>query len=204
MQRRGQLRAHADDKDGEEGPTSEKQVFNRGECRQQDADWEEPLLKRIRHLREMTMKAEAARAGKRLKHAVAALSVVGTFAGRRDLYRRLASMTDVELLAALAADNFKLILEGSSFPPGINRPAPSPQPTLDTGQGSGEERRENTRTLERGPPPQRPSTRQQPAPTSQHPAHTSQHSRPTLACPVASSPQANHRNQLTGRKQKQK
>jgi hypothetical protein len=46
-----------------------------------DANWEEPLLKQIRHLRKMTMKAEAARAEKRLKHAVAALSAVGTFAG---------------------------------------------------------------------------------------------------------------------------
>jgi hypothetical protein len=49
-------------------------VFNRGE---HNADWEEPLLKQIKHLREMTMRAEAARAGNRLKHAVEALSVVG-------------------------------------------------------------------------------------------------------------------------------
>jgi hypothetical protein len=54
----------------------------------------------------MTMRAKAARAGKRLKHAVEAFSVVDSMAGRRDLYRCLASITDVELLAALAADNF--------------------------------------------------------------------------------------------------
>jgi hypothetical protein len=135
-------------------------VFNRGECSQHDPDWEEPLLKRIRHLQEMTMKAEAARAGKRLKHAVAALSVVGTFAGRRDLYRRLASMTDVQLLAALAADNFELILEGSSFPPGTNGSAPGQQQTLDTEQRYGEGGKENARTLKPGPPPQLPSTSQ--------------------------------------------
>jgi hypothetical protein len=80
-------------------------------------------------------------------------------------------MMDVELLAALAADNFELILVGSRFPPGTNGPVPTPQTMLDTGQGSDEERRENVRTLERGPPPPlRPSTRQHPVPASQHPA----------------------------------
>jgi hypothetical protein len=64
-------------------------------------------------------------------------------------------MMDVELLAALAADNFELILVGSRFPPGTNGPVPTPQTMLDTGQGSDEERRENVRTLERGPPPPR-------------------------------------------------
>jgi hypothetical protein len=83
MQRRGQLRAHAEDEDGEDGPSSEKQVFNRGECRQHDDNWEEPLLKRIKHLREMTMRADAARARKQLKHAVAPLYVVGTARGRK-------------------------------------------------------------------------------------------------------------------------
>jgi hypothetical protein len=110
MQRRGQLRAHAEDEDEEDGPSEKKRVFNRRKGREHDADWEEPLLKRIKHLREITMRAKAARAGKRLKHAVAALSVVGTVAGRRDLHRGLASMTEIELLAALAADNFELIL----------------------------------------------------------------------------------------------
>jgi hypothetical protein len=47
MRCRGRVRPHADDK----GPTSEKQVFNCGECRPHDSDWEEPLVKRIRHLR---------------------------------------------------------------------------------------------------------------------------------------------------------
>jgi hypothetical protein len=74
MQRQGQLRAHAEDEDGQDGPSAEKQVFNKGERRQQDADWEEPLLKRIKHLRKMTMRAKAARAGNRFKHAVTALS----------------------------------------------------------------------------------------------------------------------------------
>jgi hypothetical protein len=87
--------------------------------------------------------------------------VVGTVAGQRDLYRRLASMTDVELLAALAADNLELILEDSRFPPGTNGPGPTPHKTLDTGQGSKGERREIARTLEQRPPPQRSSTSQQ-------------------------------------------
>jgi hypothetical protein len=166
MQRRGQLQAHAEDEDRQDGLSVEKRVFNRGERREHDVDWEEPLLKRIKHLREMTMRAEAARAGNRLKHAVIALSVVGYEAGRRDLYRRLASITDLELLAALAAGNFELILEGSTFPPGTNGPARTPQTMLNTGQGT----RENARTLEQGPPPQRPPTLQQPGPASHHPA----------------------------------
>jgi hypothetical protein len=37
--------------------------------------------------------------------------VEGAFAGCRDLYRRLAAMMDAQLIAALAADNFELILE---------------------------------------------------------------------------------------------
>jgi hypothetical protein len=89
--------------------------FNRGERREHAAEWEEPLLKPIKHLKEMTMGAEAARAGKRFKHAVTALSVISYEAGQRNLYRSLASMTDVELLAALAAGNFELSLEGSTL-----------------------------------------------------------------------------------------
>jgi hypothetical protein len=67
-----------------------------------------------------------------------------------------------------------LILEGSRFPPGSNGPGPTPQTMLDTGQGSEEERRQNARTLEQGPPPQRPSTRQQTAPASKYPASADQ------------------------------
>jgi hypothetical protein len=148
MQRRGQLRAQAEDEDGQDGPSAEKQLFNRGERREHDADWEEPLLKRIKHLKEMTMRAEAARAGKRCKHAVTALSVIGYEAGQRNLYRCLASMTDVELLAALATGNFELSLEGSTFPP-----ATPPTATLNQG-------------------PQRPPALQQPEPASHHPAST--------------------------------
>jgi hypothetical protein len=127
MLRRGQLRAHAEDEDGQDGPSAEKQVFNRGERREHDAKWEEPLLKRIKHLKEMTMRAEAARA--RFKHAVTALSVISYEAGQRNLYRSLASMTDVELLAALAEGNFELSLEGSTLrpatPPAARQPGPA-------------------------------------------------------------------------------
>jgi hypothetical protein len=111
----GQLRAHAEDEDGQDGPTAEKRVFNRGERLEHAAKWEEPLLKRIRNVKEMTMRAEAAKAGKRFKHAVTALSMISCKAGQRNLHRSLASMTDVELLAALAAGNFELSLEGSTL-----------------------------------------------------------------------------------------
>jgi hypothetical protein len=100
------------------------------------------------HLKDMTMRAEAARAGKHFKHAATALSVIGYEAGQRNLNRRLASMTDEELLAALAAGNFELSLEGSTFPP-----VTPPRATLDQG-------------------PQRPPALQQPGPTSHHPAST--------------------------------
>jgi hypothetical protein len=132
-------------------------LFNRGERREHDTHWEEPLLKRIKHLRDLTIRAKAARAGNRFKHAVTALSVIGYEAGQRNLYRRLASMKDVELLAALAAGSFELSLEGSTFPP-----VPAPQATLDTGRG--------TRTLDQGP--QRPPALQQPGLASHHPAST--------------------------------
>jgi hypothetical protein len=92
------------------------------------------------------MRAKAARAGKRFKHAVTALFVIGYKAGQRNLYRRLASMTDVELLAALAAGNFELSLEGSTLPP-------VRQPTAALHQG-----------------PQRPPAAQQPGPASHHQA----------------------------------
>jgi hypothetical protein len=113
------------------------------------------------------MKAESARAGRCLKIAVATLSVEGAFAGCRDFYRCLSAMTDAQLLAALAADNFELILQGSNFPPATNGPAPFPRPTLDSGPTRGGGRRENERTLEPGPPALRlfpdPLDRQQPA-----------------------------------------
>jgi hypothetical protein len=70
MSRRSTLRPHGNDEEGQDGPTEEKRVYNRGERREHDDKWEEPLLKRIKHLRELTMRAEAARAGKRFKHAV--------------------------------------------------------------------------------------------------------------------------------------
>jgi hypothetical protein len=54
MLRRGMLRPHGNDEDGQGGPTEEKRVYNRGERRKHDAEWEEPLLKRIRHLKKMT------------------------------------------------------------------------------------------------------------------------------------------------------
>jgi hypothetical protein len=55
MLRRGMLRPHANNEEGQDGPTEEKRVYNRGERCKHDAEWEEPLLKQIRHLKEMTM-----------------------------------------------------------------------------------------------------------------------------------------------------
>jgi hypothetical protein len=127
MLRRGLLKPHANNEDGQDGPTEEKRVYNRGECREHDAEWEEPLLKRIRHLKEMTMRAEAARAGKRFKHAVTALSVMSYETGQKNLYRTLAPMTDGQLLSALAAGSVELSINGAT-PPAPHPTPPAPQP----------------------------------------------------------------------------
>jgi hypothetical protein len=126
MLRRGLLRPHAEDKDGQDGPTEDKRVYNRGELCEHDAEWEEPLLKRIKHLKEMTMRAEAARAGKRFKHAVMALSVMSYETGQKNLYRTLAAMTDGQLLLALAAGSVELSINGAT-PPARQPALPAPQ-----------------------------------------------------------------------------
>jgi hypothetical protein len=128
MLRRGLLQPHADDEDGQDGPTEKKRVYNRGERHEYDAEWEEPLLKQIRHLKEMTMRAEAARAGKRFKHAVTALSVMSYETGQKNLYRTLASMTDGQLLVALAARSVELSINGAT-PPAHQPTPPAPQPS---------------------------------------------------------------------------
>jgi hypothetical protein len=102
-------------------------VYNRGDRREHDAKWEEPLLKKIRHLKEMTMRAEAARAGKRFKHAVTALSVMSYKMGQKNLYRTLAAMTDGQLLAALEAGSVELSINGAT-PPARQSTPPVPQP----------------------------------------------------------------------------
>jgi hypothetical protein len=103
-------------------------VYNRGECRKQDKEWEEPLLKRIKHLKELTMRAEAARAGKRFKHAVMALSVMSYETGQNFFYRTLAAMTDGQLLASLEAGSIELSISGAT-PPAYQPTLPTPQPT---------------------------------------------------------------------------
>jgi hypothetical protein len=127
MLRRGMLRPHGNDEDGQDGPTEEKRLYNRGERREHDAEWEEPLLKRIRHLKEMTMRVEAASAGKRFKHAVTALSVMSYETGQKNLYMTLAAMTDGQLLAALEAGSVELSINGATPPARQPRP-PEPQP----------------------------------------------------------------------------
>jgi hypothetical protein len=124
MLRRGLLRPNADDEDGQDGPTEEKR--NRGEPRDHDTKWEEPLLKRIRHLKEMTMRAEAARAGKRFKHEVTALSVMSYETGQKNLYKTLVAMTDGQLLSALAAGSVELSINAT--PPARLPTSPAPQP----------------------------------------------------------------------------
>jgi hypothetical protein len=128
MLRRGTLRPHGDNEEGQEGPTEEKRVFNRGERRKHDDEWEEPLLKQIKHLKEMTMRAEAARAGKRFKHAVTALSVMSYETGQKHFYRTLAAMTDGQLLAALEAGSIELSIS-RALPPAYQPTLPAPQPT---------------------------------------------------------------------------
>jgi hypothetical protein len=103
-------------------------VYNRGERREHDDEWEEPLLKRIKHLKELTMRAEAARAGKRFKHAVTALSVMNYETGQNNFYRTLAAMTDGQLLAALEAGSIELSISGAT-PPAHKPTPPAPQPT---------------------------------------------------------------------------
>jgi hypothetical protein len=127
MLRRGILRPHGNDEEGQDGLTKEKCVFNRGERRKHDDEWEEPLLKRIKHLKEMTMRAEAARAGKRFKHAVTALSVMSYETGQKHFYRTLAAMTDGQLLAALEAGSIELSISGA-LPPAHQPTLPTPQP----------------------------------------------------------------------------
>jgi hypothetical protein len=81
MARRGTLRPHGNDEEDEDGPTEQKRVFNRGERREHDDEWEEPLLKRIKNVMERGMRAEATKARKRFKQVVTALSVMSYEAG---------------------------------------------------------------------------------------------------------------------------
>jgi type IV secretory pathway VirB10-like protein len=100
-------------------------VYNRGK---HDHEWEEPLLKRIKHLKELTMRAEAKRGGKRFKHAVTALSVMSYKTGQKFFYRTLAAMTGGQLLAALEAGSVELSISGAT-PPAHQPTPPTPQPT---------------------------------------------------------------------------
>jgi hypothetical protein len=132
MLRRGTLRPHGDDKGDQDGPTEEKRVFNRGERREHDDEWEEQLLKRIKHLTERVLRAEAARAGKRFKHAVTALSVMSYEARQKDFCKSFSAMTDEQLLAALEAGRLELNSSGAQTPahqpsqPAPSQPAPQP------------------------------------------------------------------------------
>jgi hypothetical protein len=128
MLRRGMLRPHGDEKDGQDRPTEEKRMYNRGERRKHEAKWEELLLKRIKHLKELTMRAEAVRAWKRFKHAVTALSVMSYKTGQKNFLRTLAAMTDGHLLAALEAGSIELSISGAT-PPAHQPTPPAPQLT---------------------------------------------------------------------------
>jgi hypothetical protein len=131
MLRRGILQPHGDDEEGQDGLTKEKRVFNRGKRRKHDDEWEQSLLKRIKQLKEITMRAEAARAGKRFKHAeVQALSVMSYETGQKHFDRTLAAMTDGQLLAALEAGSIDFSISRASLPahqPTLHTPQPTSQ-----------------------------------------------------------------------------
>jgi type IV secretory pathway VirB10-like protein len=78
----------------------------------------------------MTMRAEAARAGKRFKHAVTALSVMSYETGQKHFYKTLAAMTDGQLLIALEAGSIELSISGAA--------PPAHQPTLPTTRPTGQ------------------------------------------------------------------
>jgi hypothetical protein len=69
------------------------------------------------------MRAEAARAGKRFKHAVMSYET-----GQKNIYRTLAAMTEGQLLAALEAGSIELSMNGAT-PPAHQPAPPAPQPT---------------------------------------------------------------------------
>jgi hypothetical protein len=131
MARRGRLRPHGNDEEDQDGPTEEKRVFNRGERREHDDEWEEPLLKRIKHLTER-MRAEATKARKRFKQVVAALSVMSYEARQRDFCKSFSAMTDEQLLAAIERGKLEFSSSRAQTPghqPIQHAPSqPAPQP----------------------------------------------------------------------------
>jgi hypothetical protein len=78
------------------------------------------------------MRAEAARAGKRFKQAVTALSVMSYEARQKDFCKSFSSMTDEQLLAAIEAGKLELSSSGAQTPahqPIQHAPSqPAPQP----------------------------------------------------------------------------
>jgi hypothetical protein len=111
------------------GPTEEKRVFNRGERRRHDDEWEEPLLKWIKNVMEQGMRAEATKARKRFKQAVTALSVMSYEARQKDFYKNFAAMTDIQLLAALEAGELEFssgIAQAPVHQPRAGQPAQQP------------------------------------------------------------------------------
>jgi hypothetical protein len=134
MIRRGTVRSHGDDDEDEDGPTEEKRVFNRGERREHEDEWEEPLLKRIRNVMEGRMRAEATKARKRFSQAVQALSVMKSVrsyeARQKDFCKNFAAMTDIQLLAALESGELEFssgIAQAPVHQQGAGRPAQQPE-----------------------------------------------------------------------------
>jgi hypothetical protein len=134
MVRRGTVRSHDDDDEVEDGPTEEKRVFNRGERREHEDEWEEPTLKRIRKVLESRMRAEATKAKKRFSKSVQALSVMksgGSYEARqKDLCQKFAAMTDIQILAALESGELEFssgIAQAPVHQQGAGRPAQQPE-----------------------------------------------------------------------------
>jgi hypothetical protein len=132
MARRGRLRPHSDDEEEQDGPTEVKRVFNRRKRREHDDEREEPLLKRIKHVMERGMRAEATKARKRFKQVVTALSVMSYDARQKDFCKCFSAMTDQQLLAALKTGELEFSSGGAQAPshqPIQHAPSqPAPQP----------------------------------------------------------------------------
>jgi ribosomal protein L21E len=127
MIRRGTVRSHGDDDEVEEGPTEEKRVFNRGERREHEDEWEEPTLKRQKKVLESRMRAEATKAKKIFRQAVQAVSVRKP---TKSAEAKFAAMTDTQLITALLEGDLEVsggMTQAPVHQQGAGRPAQHPE-----------------------------------------------------------------------------
>jgi hypothetical protein len=130
MIRRGTVRSHGDDDDEVgEGPTEEKRVFNKGERREHEDEWEEPTLKRLKKVLESHMRAEATKAKKKFRQAVQAISVRKP---SKSAEAKFAAMTDTQIITALLAGELEVsggMPQAPVHQQGAGRPAQLPEET---------------------------------------------------------------------------